>query len=201
MCSFHFWSVLAATCVTSASLSAMQPAETKNATDQETAIVQEVIPAPETAGKDCEGVEFKLSDYHGKVVLIYFWGDWCPPCRALNPQLNEMVTANKDRPFALVGINSDPEPSRVQQLIKEGNISWRSFQDVDQTIATKWRIKAYPSLVLIDASGNIVESGDSMRDYKTLGGKIDALVLPLMDFGEEELEALKDAAAEKRDRN
>ncbi len=32
--------------------------------------------APEIAGKDLDGKEFKLSDYRGKVVLLDFWGHW-----------------------------------------------------------------------------------------------------------------------------
>jgi hypothetical protein len=33
-------------------------------------------PAPEIVGNDLDGVEFKLSDYRGKVVLLDFWGHW-----------------------------------------------------------------------------------------------------------------------------
>ena len=32
--------------------------------------------APEIAAEDLDGVEFKLSDYRGKVVVLDFWGDW-----------------------------------------------------------------------------------------------------------------------------
>ncbi len=32
--------------------------------------------APEIEGEDIDGVNFKLSDYRGKVVVIDFWGDW-----------------------------------------------------------------------------------------------------------------------------
>ncbi len=32
--------------------------------------------APEITGADTDGVEFNLSDYRGKVVMIDFWGDW-----------------------------------------------------------------------------------------------------------------------------
>ncbi len=31
---------------------------------------------PDIIGEDVDGVEFKLSDYKGKVVVIDFWGDW-----------------------------------------------------------------------------------------------------------------------------
>ncbi len=32
--------------------------------------------APDITGPDTDGVEFKLSDYRGKVVMIDFWGNW-----------------------------------------------------------------------------------------------------------------------------
>lgn len=32
--------------------------------------------APDIVGKDADGVEFKLSDYRGKVVVLDFWGFW-----------------------------------------------------------------------------------------------------------------------------
>jgi hypothetical protein len=32
--------------------------------------------APDIVGQDLDGVEFKLSDYRGKVVVIDFWGNW-----------------------------------------------------------------------------------------------------------------------------
>lgn len=32
--------------------------------------------APEISGVDIDGIEFKLSDYRGKVVMLDFYGDW-----------------------------------------------------------------------------------------------------------------------------
>jgi hypothetical protein len=32
--------------------------------------------APEIEGVDLDGKKFRLSDYHGKVVVFNFWGDW-----------------------------------------------------------------------------------------------------------------------------
>lgn len=32
--------------------------------------------APEISGVDLEGVEFKLSDYRGQVIMLDFYGDW-----------------------------------------------------------------------------------------------------------------------------
>ena len=33
-------------------------------------------PVPDIVGADLEGVDFKLSDYEGKVVMLSFWGGW-----------------------------------------------------------------------------------------------------------------------------
>jgi peroxiredoxin len=33
-------------------------------------------PAPPTQGTDADGAAFQLSDYHGQVVLLDFWGNW-----------------------------------------------------------------------------------------------------------------------------
>ena len=33
-------------------------------------------PIPEIVGTDLAGVDFKLSDYDGKVRLLTFWGHW-----------------------------------------------------------------------------------------------------------------------------
>ncbi len=32
--------------------------------------------APDIEGQDLDGVDFKLSDYRGKIVVLDFWGDW-----------------------------------------------------------------------------------------------------------------------------
>jgi cytochrome oxidase Cu insertion factor (SCO1/SenC/PrrC family) len=33
-------------------------------------------PAPPTQGTDADGAAFQLSDYHGQVVMLDFWGNW-----------------------------------------------------------------------------------------------------------------------------
>ena len=39
-------------------------------------ILQIGKPVPDIVGTDLEGVEFKLSDYKGKVIILDFWGHW-----------------------------------------------------------------------------------------------------------------------------
>src|SRR5262249_43538949 len=43
------------------------------------------IMSPEIEGLDTNGRPMRLSAFRGNVVVLSFWGDWCPYCRAMYP--------------------------------------------------------------------------------------------------------------------
>jgi len=46
--------------------------------------------------KDRSGKQLQLSQLQGKVVLLHFWGSWCPPCMAEFPSLLKLHRALKE---------------------------------------------------------------------------------------------------------
>lgn len=71
--------------------------------------------APEVCGVDLDGQPMKLSDLHGKVVLITFWATWCGPCMKLIPHERELAARLEDRPFAIVGVNGNTTEDSIQR--------------------------------------------------------------------------------------
>lgn len=67
-----------------------------------------------------------------------------------------LVEKLSDKPFALLGVNSDPI-EEVADIYKAENITWRSWIQGSTLgpIPTKWNITTWPTVFLIDHKGII----------------------------------------------
>ena len=111
---------------------------------------------PEIVGEDIDGEQMKLSDFRGKVVLIDFYGFWCPPCVAEIPKLRKLADEMKARSFVLLGVNSDGNRKDLPARIEKERMTWRSWWDGSGgPIARRWNIRAWPTTYVIDHKGII----------------------------------------------
>jgi peroxiredoxin len=112
--------------------------------------------APEIIGVDAGGVEFKLSDHTGRIVVLMFSGEWCTPCRAQQPRLRALQAKFRDKPVRLLGVMSDP-PERLREAIRKGDITWPCWCDRDWTgpITSQWNITTWPTIHVLDRRGVI----------------------------------------------
>jgi thiol-disulfide isomerase/thioredoxin len=53
--------------------------------------------APDFVSKDLAGKEVRVSDWHGKIVVLDFWATWCGPCKASLPHTAEVARRYKDQ--------------------------------------------------------------------------------------------------------
>jgi peroxiredoxin len=73
------------------------------------------------------------------------------------PHERSLVKRLEGKPFALLGVNSDPK-ERLRQAMKRENITWRSFWDGGNTrgpIAKAWNVKGWPTIYVLDHKGVI----------------------------------------------
>jgi len=60
----------------------------------------------------------------------------------------------KDKPFALVGVNSDKTIERAKEAIEKNGLNWRSFQNQEEgreaPISKDWNVSGWPTIVVID---------------------------------------------------
>ena len=68
-----------------------------------------------------------------------------------------MVKRLADKPFALIGINSDGDRSVVNKILTEQQITWRNIVDgsTDGPIAKAWNVRGWPTIYVLDHKGVI----------------------------------------------
>src|SRR5260370_260232 len=74
------------------------------------------------------------------------------------PHERSLVKRLADKPFALVGVNSDSNKEDLKKAMEMEQITWRSFWDGGSTggpIATAWNIRGWPTIYVLDAKGVI----------------------------------------------
>jgi len=76
------------------------------------------------------------------------------------PHERSLVEELKGKPFAIVGVNSDPK-ARLKELVKDGTTTWRNFTNEQSygKISDKWGVRGWPTLYIIDAKGVIRHKG------------------------------------------
>jgi thiol-disulfide isomerase/thioredoxin len=131
--------------------------------------------APEIAGKDVDGVEFKLSDFRGKVTVLVFSANWCGPCVGMYPQERELLQRHKDEPFALAMVNTDESADTLREALGSGKITARCWWDGGMgPITTAWGVHSFPTIFVLDGQGVI-------RYKDVRGAELDQAVRALLD--------------------
>lgn len=73
------------------------------------------------------------------------------------PHERSLVKRMEGKPFALIGINSDPKP-HLKETLKKENMTWRSFWDGGSPggpIAKGWNVHGWPTIYVLDDKGVI----------------------------------------------
>ncbi len=109
---------------------------------------------PDFTFKTLDGREFRLSELHGKVVLVNFWATWCPPCKEEMPIFEREYKRCKDKGFEILAVNMDGSESNLQKFLKENNYSFpivRPSEDLQKEL----KLMGFPTSYLLDREGKI----------------------------------------------
>lgn len=113
-----------------------------------------------------DGSTFKLEDYRGKVLVVDFWGTFCPPCVKQVPELVKLNEKYRDRGLMLIGLTADPpsDQDKVEEFVKRFQVNYQIGYD------NRWIADAFlkgteddtgsppiPQLFVISRDGKIVE--------------------------------------------
>ena len=75
------------------------------------------------------------------------------------PHERSLVERLKDKPFALIGINSDRDKAALKKRMEEEKITWRSFwngpKGTSGPLSAAWNVHGWPTVYVLDGKGVI----------------------------------------------
>ncbi len=99
-----------------------------------------------------------IESLKGKYILLDFWGSWCGPCLAQLPKLAEIYRKLDRSKIEIIGIAGRDKYEEAYKAIMNHQIPWQNILDDQNNKLTEiYGIVKYPTCILIDPEGNIVE--------------------------------------------
>lgn len=102
-----------------------------------------------------DGEKISRDGLRGTVVLLDFWGSWCPPCRESIPMVANLNKKFAGQPVKVVGISSDDNEESWRSFIKNNQMTWTEFLDRDSQVQAIFEIQAFPTFIVLDRNGGI----------------------------------------------
>src|SRR5580658_9211142 len=132
------------------------------------------------------GKPVSMRDLKGQVVLLDFWTYCCINCMHIFPDLHYLEQKYANQPFIVIGVHSgkfdeEKDADHIRHAVLRLNLTHPVAVDSQYKIWNAYGVSSWPTLILIDPDGNVVEtwSGEGHRD------EIDARIEDLLKAGRE----------------
>ncbi|HYP53284.1 MAG TPA: thioredoxin-like domain-containing protein, partial [Pyrinomonadaceae bacterium] len=149
------------------------------------------VRAPELSGDRGwlnTGKPLSLAALRGKVVLLDFWTYGCINCIHIIPDLKRLEEKYQ-RQLVVIGVHSakfdnEKETENIRRIILRYGIEHPVVNDADFKIWRSYAVRAWPTQILIDPAGYVVEqvAGEGYADF--LDRRIEELVTKFRGLGQ-----------------
>jgi cytochrome c biogenesis protein CcmG, thiol:disulfide interchange protein DsbE len=108
--------------------------------------------APDFSVQDTDH-KITLSQFRGQVVVLNFWGTFCPPCIAETPSLIQMQSKLKKNGVTVLGVSIDADDAAYHKFLKQFGVNFVTVRDEAQKSSTLYGTFGWPETYVIDRNG------------------------------------------------
>ncbi len=116
-------------------------------------------PAPDFALASLDGkTTLKLSDFHGKAILLNFWATWCEPCKIEMPWFVELQKQYGPQGLQVLGVAmDDTDPKDISEFVHKMGVNYPIAMGKEAVGDQYGGIPYLPSTFYIDRDGKVVD--------------------------------------------
>jgi thiol-disulfide isomerase/thioredoxin len=115
--------------------------------------------APDFSATSLTGTPIKFTSYRGKIVVLNFWGSWCPPCRDEAPTLEVLAQEYGQKGVSFLGDDVADTPANALAFDSGAHITYPSVNDPGYAIVQDFSqvapVNDTPTTVVIDRTGHV----------------------------------------------
>lgn len=154
--------------------------------------IERVAPGQRSAplvlsGTTLAGVPWSVADAKDKVLVLNVWGQWCGPCVAEMPHLqqvwSQVSAAGKNVQF--MGINYRDGAETAKAFLRANRITYPSLEDDGgrTLLALRGKANTTPTTLVLDPQGRIAARVSGPVTAATLSGLIDDVLGEVVSVG------------------
>lgn len=150
-----------------------QPNDTQTET---TPTKPEQAPAPDFTVFDRDGKPVKLSQFHGKPIVLNFWASWCGPCKNEMPDFQALYEIyGNDIHFVMVNMTDGSRETQktAESFLQKTGYTFPVYFDLDSKADIAYQVYSLPTTYIIDRDGHLVAKGTGTLTKEALQSGID----------------------------
>lgn len=132
----------------------------------------QIAPTPKTEAERL--FDAIIAPYKGKVVVVDFWNTWCNPCLAAHKEIEPLKSGelkSDDIVWIYIADDSSPEATYKEKIQHIKGKHYRFSSEQAKIVKRQFGIKAIPSYVLVEKSGEY-KLRDDVRNINRLKSEL-----------------------------
>jgi thiol-disulfide isomerase/thioredoxin len=103
--------------------------------------------------RDMDGRLYKVSDYHGKWLIINFWATWCTPCLKEMPELERFYQQNRKRAQVWGVSFEDSDKATILDYVERLGVTFPILGYGQDPLTGYGQVNVLPTTFVIDPDG------------------------------------------------
>lgn len=119
-----------------------------------------------------------IKSMRGDIVVIDFWGTWCPPCRAAMPKNSEMAEKYASKDVRFLGICNTNGSDSMMETAEAHDGRFPMAADLNDQTKDAYGVQWWPYYVVVDREGIIRAAGLRSDKISTVVDRLLAIQPP-----------------------